>query len=658
MPRPEFPVPPEALGVLRDVWGYPGFREGQADAVGAVLSGRDTLAVLPTGGGKSLVYQVPALVRPGVALVVSPLVALMRDQVEALAARGVRAAAVHAGLSPRRADDLWTSAEHGMYRVLYLTPERLETDLFRARAPRLPVSLLAVDEAHCISEWGHDFRPAYRRIADARALLSDAAGAPPPVVAVTATATPEVRRDVVQQLGLRDAVQIVQGFDRPGITWSVHHTTGKAEQVRRVFASTGGAGLVYAGTRRGCESWADRLRRAGLSAEAYHAGLDRDRRDAVQDRWLSDATRVVVATSAFGMGIDKPDVRAVVHVALPPTLEAYYQEAGRAGRDGATAFAALIVAPDDDRLPRRFATDGHPDADAVRAVYDAAASLSQIAVGDQPEAPQRLDTALVAEVAKVPRGTVRAATARLAADGVWAVSEPRAGTVSVRLADGAAPLKRFAESAAPRLAGFATSLLRALPPSAYDGWAPLRLESLAAGVGLPPERVLAGLEFLAARRLLELDAGDGLRVRWLAPRTRRVPLDAATLRQARTTALKRVDAVVDYANAPGCRRQFLLAYFGERAPSQCGRCDVCLGRRRPDLILPEDEAALADILRAVGAPADSVPTGRVAEPAAAPERRQALTDWLVHQGLLRLADPLAGRFELTPAGQRRLARLG
>ena len=643
-------VPDAARAALRDTWGYDAFRDGQREAVGAVLAGRDTLAVLPTGGGKSLVYQVPALVRPGVVLVVSPLVALMRDQVEALGRRGVRAAAVHAGLGPRKTDELWTSAEHGLYRVLYLTPERLETDLFRARAPRLDVSLLAIDEAHCVSEWGHDFRPAYRRIADARSLLATADDDPTPVVAVTATATPEVRRDIVEQLGLRDAVQIVQGFDRPNLVWSVHHTQNKADQVRRVFSGTDGAGLVYAGTRRGTETWARRLRDAGIAAEAYHAGLDRDLRDAVQDRWLRDETRVVVATSAFGMGIDKPDVRAVVHVALPPTLEAYYQEAGRGGRDGATAYAALVVSADDDRLPRSFATDGHPDADTVRAVYDAAASLAQVAVGDQPEAPMRLDPALVADVAGVSRGIVRAATAHLASVGVWAASEPREGTVALRLDGGAEPLRRFAAEAAPSLAGFATALLRALPPSAYDGWATLRVEPLAEGVGLTPERTQAGLAFLAARGLLDLDAGDGLRVRWLAPRTRKVPLDAGALRAARRVAASRVDAVVDYANAPGCRRQFLLAYFGERAPSRCGRCDVCLGRRRPDVVTPADEAALAGLLRAIGEAA-----GRVAEPS---ERTQALTDWLVHQGLVSLADPLAGRFELTPAGQRRLARLG
>ena len=644
------PPPADALDALHRVWGYPAFRAGQAEAVGAVFAGRDTLAVLPTGGGKSLVYQVPAVARPGLALVVSPLVALMRDQVEALARRGVRAAYLHGGLGPDQQDALWTDAEFGRYRVLYLTPERLQTDLFQARAPRLDVSLLAVDEAHCISEWGHDFRPAYRRIAEARPLLRGADGRAAPLVAVTATATPEVRRDILEQLALRDAAVVVQGFDRPNLVWSVRHTDQKLPRVREVFEHVGGAGLVYAGTRRACEVWAERL--GAFGAEAYHAGLDRARREAVQDRWLSDATRIVVATSAFGMGIDKPDVRAVVHVALPPTLESYYQEAGRAGRDGAPAHAALVVAPGDDRLPRAFATQAHPDAAQVQAVYDAAASLAQVALGDQPEAPTRLDAALVAEVAGVSRAVVRGATARLAAEGVWVTSEPRAGTVGVRLERGAEPLRRFADAAPPPLAAFVTALVRALPPGAYDGWATLPLDALAERLGLAPERVAAGLAFLAARDLVEVDAGEGLRVGWQAPRTRRLPLDGGALRAARRTALARVDAVLGYARAPGCRRQFLLAYFGERAPGRCGRCDVCLGRHRAD-VTPADEPALDALLAEIDAARTGREPGRVAEPHADPERRRALLDWLVHHGYVRLADPLAARFELTPKGQRR-----
>ena len=255
-------IPDEVLRTLNEIWGYPAFRPGQDAAVAAVLAGRDTLAVLPTGGGKSLVYQVPPVSRRGLALVVSPLVALMQDQVDALARRGVRAAALHSGLSRRQADQVWTDAEHGLYRLVYLTPERLQTELFAARAPRLDVTLLAIDEAHCISEWGHDFRPAYRQIAAARPLMTTAEGNPVPVVAVTATATPEVRRDILDQLALRDPTVIVRGFDRPNLVWSVHHVQDPVRQALDVFRAVPGAGLVYAGTRRGTEAVAGGLRRA------------------------------------------------------------------------------------------------------------------------------------------------------------------------------------------------------------------------------------------------------------------------------------------------------------------------------------------------------------------------------------------------------------
>ena len=361
-----------ALAALQRHWGYAGFREGQRDVIEATLAGRDALAVFPTGGGKSLLYQLPAVLQGGLTLVVSPLVALMHDQVEQLAARNVPAAALTAALSRREIDQRWTDAEFGRYRLLYVTPERLQSELFLARAERLPVVRLAVDEAHCISEWGHDFRPAYRRLAEARALLRTPDGDPVPVLAVTATATPEVRRDIVEQLALEDPLVLVKGFDRPNLVWSVLRDEDKTDKLVEIAAVVGGSGIVYAGTRNGTETWARVLQREGIAAEAYHAGLDAATRAAVQRRWLGGTTRLIVATSAFGMGIDKPDVRVVIHVALPPTLEAYYQEAGRAGRDGRKAWAVVLFNEGDVDLPRVLAEEGHPDAKTVQAVYAAA----------------------------------------------------------------------------------------------------------------------------------------------------------------------------------------------------------------------------------------------------------------------------------------------
>ena len=641
-----------ALQSLRELWGYPAFRPGQDRAVAAAMGGRDVLAVLPTGGGKSLIYQVPAVARGGLVLVVSPLIALMTDQVEALARRGVRAAVLHGGLGARATDQMWTDAEHGLYRLLYLTPERLQTNLFAARAPRLDVDLLAVDEAHCISEWGHDFRPAYRQIARARPLLTTASGGPAPVVAVTATATPEVRRDVLDQLDLRDPEVVVQGFDRPNLVWSVHHVQDPVAQALDVFRGVPGAGLVYAGTRRATEAVAGRLRREGVSAAPYHAGLDADARQETQRRWLDGETRVIAATSAFGMGIDKPDVRAVVHTSLPPTLESYYQEAGRAGRDGARAYAVLALGPDAEAVPRHMVDRGQPTPPDVQAVYHAAGSLGQIALGSEPEAPVTVDLARLAAVAERSPSVVRAAVDRLAADGVWDVVRPRENEVRVRLPQGRDGLARAVEAESPAVQAFADALVRRLPPEAAREGAALWTVPLAEALGMTAQRLDAGLDYLASRRALEVVRPErGLTLAWRGARARVAPVDAAALDRGRRRGHARVDAVVRYASSVGCRRQHLLAFFGEPAPPRCGRCDVCLGRHQPSVVTPDDEPALRALLAAAAS------GGPVAGPDA-PRRDKELADWLVAQGLLRLADPLAARFELTPAGQRRLAASG
>ncbi|MDX1420776.1 MAG: ATP-dependent DNA helicase RecQ, partial [Rubricoccaceae bacterium] len=504
MPPPRTALPPEAVAdALRRHWGYASFRGGQREVVEAVLAGRDALAVLPTGGGKSLLYQLPAVLLDGLVLVVSPLIALMQDQVEALAGRGIPAAALTSQLGARALDQRLTDAEFGRYRLLYVTPERLETELFQARAPRLAVALLAVDEAHCISEWGHDFRPAYRRIAAARPLLTDADGRPAPVLAVTATATPPVRRDILEQLALQDPAVVVKGFDRPNLVWAVYRGESKARKLREIAESVPGSGLVYAGTREGSALWAERLRGQGVTAEAYHAGLDAETREAVQRRWLAGETRVIAATSAFGMGIDKPDVRFVVHVALPPTLEAYYQEAGRAGRDGRRAWAVLLVGDGDESLPRALAEEGHPDAATVQAVYAAACSLAQVPLGSEPDGPVPLAPEALARVSGTTPLAARAAIDRLADAGVWArlPAHPHPALVRAHLPPEA--LRAYADARQNAALGrFVRLLLRRLPPGAFEGWADVDLAALERETGLGRDRLLRGFDFLAQHDLL------------------------------------------------------------------------------------------------------------------------------------------------------------
>ena len=313
---------------MRRCWGYESFRPGQREVLEAVLDGRDVLGVLPTGGGKSLCYQIPAVLGEGLTLVISPLIALMQDQVEGLRSHGIDATFINSTIPKYEVEQRWTDAEHGRYDLLYMAPERLTTDVFRARAERLDVSLLAVDEAHCVSEWGHHFRPDYLEIPAGRSLVGD-----PPTVAVTATATPAVRKDIVQLLEMSDVAEVVRGFDRPNIIWSVFRTENKWAKLKDVVEGVDGSGIVYTATRSGVERWTRRLNDLGMRVAGYHGRMDGDEREQRQQAWVQDELRVIVATNAFGMGIDRPDVRLVVHYNLPKNLEGYYQEIGRAGRD-------------------------------------------------------------------------------------------------------------------------------------------------------------------------------------------------------------------------------------------------------------------------------------------------------------------------------------
>lgn len=654
------PLPPQkstrnsALGLLNKHWGHAGFRPGQWEAIEAILNRTDALAVLPTGGGKSLLYQIPALMLDGLTLVVSPLVALIEDQVQALGKRGVRAGSITSANSAREIDQCLTDAEFGKYRLLYVTPERLRTEIFLARAERLHVALLAVDEAHCISEWGHDFRPAYRQIAEIRPLLPDADGRPTPVLAVTATATPSVRSDIIEQLALHDPLVVVRGFDRPNITWSVLREEDKLGKLLEISRAVPGSGIVYAGTRKGTEHWAKSLREFGISAEAYHAGLDSEMRSGVQQRWLDGKTRYIVATSAFGMGIDKPDVRVVAHIALPATLESYYQEAGRAGRDGEQAHAVLLVTQGDDDLPRAFAQEGHPDAPTVQAVYAAVGNVGQIALGSQPDGPVSVDVGTVGRVAEVTPMTLHAAVQRLATEGVWALVPSRTDQALVRMTCTPEVFQTYAANVnkeGKALASFVDAVRRFIPPEAYSSWVDIDVKQLSRRSGASVSRALDGLRFLAERELLDiLPSAEGLRVVYTHARTEKVVLDAKALARSRRRAFAQLDDIIRYSQSLTCRRQFLLAYFGERSAARCGNCDVCLGRHRPAVVTPDDEALLRRIL-------DHIQKGEsrenwLVEDRLAAHRRDGLGDWLVNEGYVAVVDPLTDEMALTPKARR------
>ena len=636
--------------MLKKHWGHASFRPGQWQAVEGALSGRDVLAVLPTGGGKSVCYQVPAVLKGGLVVVVSPLVALMRDQVRGLTARGIPATFIDSSLPYHESEQRWTDAEFGRYRLLYLSPERLESETFEARAGRLPTTLLAVDEAHCISEWGHDFRPAYLRIADGAALLGH-----PPTIAVTATATPDVRRDITERLRLSEPRVIVHGFDRPNVVPSVFRTEDKEEKALEIIRSVPGSGIVYASTRRGTETWAQVLRRAGIAAEAYHAGLSTETRTAVQERWQRGETRMIAATNAFGMGIDKPDVRLVLHVDLPRTVESYYQEAGRAGRDGERAFAVLLFAERDAAAAQSFTEESHPEADVVQTVYEAACSLAQLPIGSEPDGPMAVDVETIATTRQLSPMAVRSAVGALARAGAWETQSPSTHRGLLRFRQPAEAVRAYADGLGnAALAAFVRELLRGVHAEAFSGWSDLDLRALERRTGLRRDRLLRGLDFLAQHDLLAyLPPGDDLRVVFDGPRSERAPLDAAALRASRHRALARLDEMLRYARSITCRRHFLLTYFGESSPERCGACDVCLGRHRPAVVTSEDEPVLRRLLSHV-ASGDERATWLVGDARPA-HRIDGLADWLVHEGYLCVADPLTGTLALTPKGERFVA---
>lgn len=353
------------LETLRKYWGYESFRPMQEEIISSLLEGRDTLAILPTGGGKSICFQVPALMRPGICLVVTPLVALMKDQIQNLSRRGIKALAVHSGMTAREIDITLDNAIYGEYKFLYVSPERLQSNLFRTRFQMMDVSMIVVDEAHCISQWGYDFRPDYLEIAAIRPI----AGENVPVAALTATATPKVAEDIMEKLNFRKPNLIRGSFVRPNLSYQFRKAEDKLGKLLEVCNALPGSGIIYAGKRRGTEDLARFLQSQSISAECYHAGMDRAKRNDVQDAWMRGDVRIIVATNAFGMGIDKPDVRFVCHYDMPATLEGYFQEAGRAGRDGEPSWAVLLWNDSDVRRLRQITRTTFLPLDYIRDIY-------------------------------------------------------------------------------------------------------------------------------------------------------------------------------------------------------------------------------------------------------------------------------------------------
>jgi ATP-dependent DNA helicase RecQ len=565
----------QAERVLRDTFGFPAFRPGQQDIVSAVLSGRDVLGVLPTGGGKSLCYQVPALVFPKLTLVVSPLIALMQDQTERLRSIGVEAYSLHSGMGHGEVNDIIHRASMGKVKLLYVAPERLESRTFRNQLQMVPLSLLAVDEAHCISEWGHDFRPSYRTILslfESRQRV--------PVVAVTATATPDVRRDVIAALQLRSPVEIVRGFARSNLTLKVEQTAAKVEYVTRAARELQyGSMIIYCASRRRVDTLVEELNKRGVHSVGYHGGMTHQQRAATQDAFLNDNVRILAATNAFGMGVDKSDVRQVIHTDLTLTLEAYYQEAGRAGRDGNPATCTLLYQSEDKRLMDFYVSTTYPEQDEIGAVYDYLCSRAGLQTGESSQTPIMADSASIASALHTTEASIRGVMALLERSGVL-LSTTAHGNARITLRTSRERIAQFAEQAPPEFRLAVQLISRHLNgriPGEETDFPVVELLRRSDVTSAELSRALSALQLGTLIRYNPPNSGGGILLLGPRVRTNALEIDFSALQQRRDRAKQKLSVMIGYAESRQCKRNVILSYFGDQSCSgSCGTCSSCV----------------------------------------------------------------------------------
>ncbi len=619
--------------ILKKYWHHQSFRSLQEDIIQSVISGRDTIALLPTGGGKSICFQVPGMYLDGVCLVISPLIALMRDQVDNLKKRGIKAVAVNSSLNHREIDTALDNAVYGSTKFLYVSPERLKTDMFLARLPKMKVALLAIDEAHCISQWGHDFRPAYREIAAIRELIPKV-----PVIALTATATPKVVHDIAEQLALRDPAIYQKSFTRSNLIYVVQKETHKLARTINVVKRVGGTGIVYCSSRLETVRQANLLRANGISALPYHAGMDSKARRETQEMWIGNKAQIVVATNAFGMGIDKPDVRFVIHLDLPQSVEAYFQEAGRAGRDEKTAYATMFITDEDtERLKERVRSQV-PERETLLQVYKALSNYYQLALGSLKLDSVAFDLADFCKKFSFKQSLTLQALKMLEQAGYITLSEavftPSYITFLIQNKD----LYSF-EVGHPKFEALIHLLLRGFE-GVFDQPTRINEEKIARMLRVKPEDVRDQLRYLRELRVLHYQEQTDLPfITFPSHRVRAEELiiDKNMLRDYQERMLGKMQSVVNYVqNGLVCRSRQLVAYFGESSSDDCGRCDTCLNKKKriPQAEFDQIRKALEEELTAEARPLNNLLTAK-----AFPEESVLIVlRWLIDGDLARVGD--------------------
>ena len=563
--------------ILNRFWGYSQFRPLQEEIILSVLQGNDTLALMPTGGGKSVTFQVPSLAMEGICLVITPLIALMKDQVDQLNGRQIKAAAIHSGMNRNEISVTLDNCIFGDYKFLYVSPERLRTELFRTRLKEMNVNLLAVDEAHCISQWGYDFRPSYLEISILREILEGV-----PVLALTATATPEVCDDIQERLGFKKKNLLSIGFDRPNLAYVVRKTENKVRELVRIAGTLEGCGIVYTRNRKKCRELAQILKDEGVTCDYYHAGLKQAERDRKQQGWTDNRFRVMVATNAFGMGIDKADVRFVIHVDLPDNPESYYQEAGRAGRDGEKSWAILLYSPADKRLAQQRIDVNFPGIPRIRQVYAALCNFLQIPVGSGKGQQYDFEFGDFLHRYSLNSLVAHSSLSILAREGYITLTEAFNNPSRVIFRTGRDDLYGFQVKNA-EFDGFIKLLLRSYT-GLFTGYVKIDEASLARRSGLPQKKVYEYLRALSSRQIIHyIPRKEVPVVTFLEERLddKNLHISAERYRFRKQRFEHRIEEMIRYASSDDiCRNQFLLSYFGQLDSPRCGRCDVCVDRGR------------------------------------------------------------------------------
>ncbi|MEX2398249.1 MAG: RecQ family ATP-dependent DNA helicase, partial [Balneolales bacterium] len=490
----------QSLENLKKYWGFTKFRTGQEDVVKSILSGRDTLVLFPTGGGKSLCYQIPATVLGGMTVVISPLVALMQDQVYQLKKAGISATFINSTLPRYEVEQRIINARNGMYTILYCAPERLNTQPWQNDLLNMPIKMVAVDEAHCISEWGHDFRRAYREIKSSFEPIADNIR----WMALTATATPEVRDDIINSLAFRNVNIVTRGFERPNLKWWVIREEQKEKRLKQIIQKARGNGLIYAGTRKTCDELADNLKNIGISAKPYHAGLTGDQRKTIQQEWINDEIQVVVATNAFGMGIDKADCRYVVHYDMPYSLEAYYQEAGRAGRDGEESYPILMAKQSDYENAKKNIEQSYPTRKELKLIYDAICDDWNLAAGSEMEEPRKIAVEHLQRRNKLPKRKQYAGIKVLEQFGILLMQNIVKSQVGVKILVGRDSFQDvLASIKKPQKREFIDRLVRIFGPESFQKMQYMETEYLQKKLDLELNSLTKALNVLAGEQLLE-----------------------------------------------------------------------------------------------------------------------------------------------------------